>query len=190
MFTRGISRAQVVAAVLLLVGVGLVAAPARAQSLADVAKKEEERRKTVAAPAKVYTNNDLKAVPASATPAVTPAGDAASAAGDAKAKDAKGKDGDEPVKDQKYWSGKLKTLQDQLAQDQGYAEAMQTRINSLTADFANRDDPAQRAKIGADRIKALAELDRLKKAIADDTKAVAALLEDARRAGVPPGWLR
>ena len=52
MFTRGISRAQVVAAVLLLVGAGFVAAPVRAQSLADVAKKEEERRKTVAAPAK------------------------------------------------------------------------------------------------------------------------------------------
>ena len=33
--------------------------PAWAQSLADVAKKEEERRKATAAPAKVYTNKDL-----------------------------------------------------------------------------------------------------------------------------------
>ena len=33
------------------------------QSLADVAKKEEERRKTVKAAGKVYTNKDLGALP-------------------------------------------------------------------------------------------------------------------------------
>ena len=36
---------------------------------------------------------------------------------------------------------------------------MQTRINALTTDFVNRDDPAQRAVIEHDRQKALAELD-------------------------------
>ena len=46
------------------------------------------------------------------------------------------------------------------------------------------------AAISADRQKALAELDRTQKAVAADTKAIAALDEEARRAGVPPGWLR
>jgi hypothetical protein len=36
----------------------------------------------------------------------------------------------------------------------------------------------------------LDELARLKKAIDSDKKAVADLEEEARRAGVPPGWLR
>ena len=38
---------------------GLWPAEARAQSLADVARKEEARRKTVKGEAKVYTNEDL-----------------------------------------------------------------------------------------------------------------------------------
>ena len=46
---------------------------ARAQSLADVAKKEEERRKALPAPVKVYTNKDLNAVPPPPVPASKPA---------------------------------------------------------------------------------------------------------------------
>ena len=57
-------------------------------------------------------------------------------------------------------------------------------------DFAGRDDPAQRAQIGSDREKALAELDRVKKEIQDNTKAIADIQEEGRKAGVPAGWLR
>ena len=59
-----------------------------------------------------------------------------------------------------------------------------------TADFAARDDPAQRAVINTNRQKAIAELDRLKLAVLNGKKALADLQEEARRAGVPAGWLR
>jgi hypothetical protein len=94
------------------------------------------------------------------------------------------------VKDQAYWAGKLKALQDALSRNQDYADAMQTRINSLTTDFVNRDDPAQRAVIETNRQKSIAELARLTKTVQDDKKALADFLEEARRAGIPPGWLR
>jgi len=71
-----------------------------------------------------------------------------------------------------------------------FADSLQTRINSLTTDFINRDDPAQRAKLETDRKAALAELERVKKDMTDQTKAIAAIEEEARRAGVPAGWLR
>lgn len=71
-----------------------------------------------------------------------------------------------------------------------FAEALQTRINSLSNDWAARDDPYQRAKIGADRDKALAELGRVQKEIQDGNKAIAAIQEEARKAGVPAGWVR
>lgn len=173
------------------------ASTARAQSLADVARKEEERRKTLPDAGKVYTNKDL-----GSSSSATPPPDASSKAdrtadADKAAKDAKdAKDADkeakdkEPAKDQAYWAGRLKTLQDQLLRDQNYADAMQTRINSLTADFTNRDDPAQRAVLERDRQKSLAELARLTTSIQDTKKAIADLHEEARRAGVPPGWLR
>ena len=168
------------------------AAPVFAQSLADVAKKEEDRRKKIPEPAKVYTNKDLGTAPAPSTPspAAVPAVPAPAATDDAaKAKEQEAKD-KEPAKDQKYWAGRIKALRDELGRNETYAEAMQTRLNSLQADFVNRDDPAQRALIERDRQKVAAELNRLKQSITDGKKAITDLEEEARRAGVPPGWLR
>src|SRR5437868_10614662 len=77
----------------------LAASPVRAQSLADVAKKEEERRQKTNEPTKVYTNKDLKGSlePAASPPSQTPAPEAPKGAGGdaakAKAGDAD-KDGD------------------------------------------------------------------------------------------------
>ena len=185
----------------------LTAITAQAQSLADVARKEEERRKAKPEAAKVYTNKDLNAVPAPSTPAgdTKDTKDTKDAKDTKDSKDAKDpkdtKDatdpkattdanGKEPAKDKAYWSGRLKKLQDQLDQNQTLVDAMQTRINALSTDFVNRDDPAQRSVIERDRQRALSELTRLKQAVVDGKKAIADLEEEARRAGVPPGWLR
>lgn len=164
-----------------------------AQGLGEVAKKEEQRRKAIAAPAKVYTNKDLNAAPEPSTPpATTPTTPAATPAtpptSDA-AKAAESKDKPQ-VKDQAYWAARRKTLQEQLGRDETFAEALQSRLSALNADFVNRDDPAQRNIIERDRQKALGELNRLKLEIEKDKKALADLDEEARRAGVPPGWLR
>lgn len=174
---------------------GLVAgtaAPLYGQSLADVAKKEEDRRKTVKE-GKAYTNKDLKpTLPPAAAPAPASPSTAGTGA-DAKPPEQKAEEktpAKGETKDRPYWFGRMQGLRQQLERDQSYAEALQSRINALTADFAARDDPAQRAQIGATRQKAIAELDRLKIEIDEGTKAIAALEEEARRAGVPPGWLR
>jgi hypothetical protein len=175
-----------------------------AQTLADVAAKEKERRQTTAADGKVYSNKDLKETP---TTAAASAPTAAPKDGEAKAPAKDGKDDGksetkggkaEPkadaksgdVKDEKYWRERMTLLRAAVEHDKLFAESLQSRINALTADFVSRDDPAQRALIAIDREKALAELDRLKKAVDDDTVAIAAAEEDARRSGVPPGWLR
>src|SRR5262249_54919853 len=96
----------------------------------------------------------------------------------------------EGPKDQAYWAGRMKDLRSALDRDQTVADAMQTRINALTADFTARDDPAQRDLIARDRQKALDELDRLRKSIVNDKRASADREEEARRASVPPGWIR
>ena len=183
------------------------AAPALAQTLGDVARQEAERRKVVKSDGKVLTNKDVPRVPGTAAPPVVsdakPADAAAKpASGDAAAKDGASKDAtakdttskDEKskteVKDQQYWSSRLKSLREQVERDQAYADAMQSRINALTTDFVNRDDPAQRTVIANDRQKSVAELDRLKKSVVEGKKAIVDFEEEARRAGVPPGWLR
>ncbi len=183
-----------------------VSATVSAQTLADVARKESERRQTVQGGAKTYTNTDLKPVPgapaadaAEPGPAATPEPGAATepkpkADDDADTKasgdGAKSSGDDAEAKDQAYWSKRMSDLQEQLERDQTYLDALQTRVDSLTADFVNRDDPAQRSQIANDRQKALGELDRLKKAVQQGKAAIPELEEEARRAGVPAGWLR
>jgi hypothetical protein len=175
--------------------------PVSAQSLGDVGRDEEARRKDVKQPSKVYTNKDLGSVPPASpeaakpstlpsTPAPAEKTDSKAAGKDVKDGDAGSSDAKDKTKDQAYWSGRMKGLVTQLERDQAFAEALQSRINALTADFSARDDPAQRAAIGRDRQKALDELARLKTTIETDKKAVADLQDEARRAGVPPGWLR
>ncbi len=207
----------------LLLGVLVVCAASRAtaQTLADVARAEQERRRTAGTAAKVYTNGSLKAeplpsappmpaapsagaplttAPASTAPASAPGaapGTTASAPGGAALRPAPAApgvpDGSSAAAlptNEEGWRARVGSLKEGLARNQVLADALQSRIDALLTDFVNRDDPAQRAVVEANRIKALAELDRVRMGIKDGQKAVADLEEQARRAGVPPGWLR
>jgi hypothetical protein len=201
-------RLHISAYFVVLALIGGAAAPLYAQSLAEIARREEERRKAAAkdpkgAKPKVYTNNDVGNVPAPLQPN-------ADAQDGAKPEDAKPADGTTPAaaadgaaaatpaaaapataaKDQAFWSGRANEMRTRLDRDRTYVDALQSRINALTTDFVNTDDPARRSQIEADRRRALDELDRLKKSIEDQQKAIAAFEEEARRAGVPAGWLR
>ena len=174
-----------------------------AQSLADVARAEDARRKAVKGQVKVYTNETLRgagggeapAPPATPQPAATakPAGDAAA---DATAKPAPGaKPPATPAatatpKDEKYWRDRLASARDVLQRSQTFADALQSQINGLYTEFVNMSDPAQRAVIEQKRLAAIAEQDRVKADIAKFTKALADIEDEARRANVPPGWLR
>jgi hypothetical protein len=174
--------------------VALSGSLAQAQSLGDIAAKEEARRKAVTSSGKVYTNESLRpegsqAVPAAA-PATTAAGKPDSKAADAGKTPATGEASDDSKKDDKYWRKRLGDERDQLARAQTFVEALQSRINGLSADFSAHDDPFQRNQISADRQKALAELDRVRKEIAAHTKAIADIQEEGRKAGAPPAWLR
>jgi hypothetical protein len=180
----------------LVAAVTTVVAQASAQTptLAELAKKEEARRKGVTTPAKVVTSDD---VPKAAAPAGKPAaatGDEKAAKGDTAAKpaekDAKPGASDEPVKDAAWWHKRISTVRDELRRNEMFVDAMQTKINSLSADFAARDDPYQRAKIGEERTRAIAAMDQAKTEIEEQKKKIADIEDEARRAGVPPGWLR
>jgi hypothetical protein len=182
------------------------AAVSGAQGLADVARAEEARRKSVKAPSKTYTNDDLKgdnngatvaspspssAAPAPATPAATPAQAGKPAAPAAKpdaAKDAAKEQ--EPKKDEKYWRDRITAAQQAMARNKVLVDALQSRVNALNTDFVNTDDPAQRAVVEQNRKTALAEMDRVKKDIDTRSKEVTAIQEEARKANVPAGWLR
>ena len=182
---------------------------APAQSLGDVARQEEARRKGAGA-GKSYTNDTLKGAPApAATPTQTPSAaapgalpaapaDATKPAAGAKPADG-AKPGDAqadakaaaaPQGDAAAWKKRKQDIETAIERSKAFAEALQSQINGLTTDFAARDDPAQRNTVATNRQKAITELDRVRKEISANTKALADLSEEARKAGVPAGWLR
>lgn len=207
-------RLAVQVLVVLVALVAVLTSGAPAQSLGDLARQEQARKKESGG--KTYTNDSLRPSPAPATSpapaAPSPAaGDskAAKAAGDAKADgtvdaktdvkadakadgktDAKTARPADPKGDAASWKKRVQDLQDAIDRSKLFAESLQSRINGLTAEFSAKDDPAQRSTVAADRQKALTELDRVKKEIQQKTKDLADLQEEARRSGVPPGWLR
>jgi hypothetical protein len=184
-------------------------AGAGAQSLADVARKEEQRRKHIKTPSEVITNKDLHA-----PDVVTPPQGESTTAPDGSVQPAEPSEGDQATapdteqpsatstppppgddeasraKSQEEWAKAMADARAELERTKMFAEALQTRANSLLTDFTNRDDPAQRSAIDLERRKTLAEIDRAKADIVKQTKALADLETAARRQGVPPGWLR
>jgi hypothetical protein len=154
----------------------------------------------VKAAGKVYTNDSLRkepepppSTPAQPSPAVPAASAPPPSGSQAQAQAGQPATAPQPEakkKDEAYWRGRINEARQNLARAQVFHDALQSRINALTTDFVNRHDPAQRSVIEADRVKALAELDRVTKEIAQFKKAIADIEEEARRAAVPPGWLR
>jgi hypothetical protein len=146
------------------------AASVGAQSLADVSRREGARRKQIKNPSRVITNKDLRPSEGAPPPPPPPAAQASAPAAPEGATPA----GSEVSDDR----------------SQMYLDALQSKLNALWADFTARDDPAQRGAIETERKKALAEFDRVKLEIESNKKAIDDLEEEARRAGVPAGWLR
>lgn len=186
---------------------------ATAQSLADVARAEEARRKATKGPVKVYGNDDLRpgvepppppaagdsaaakpAAPAASTtkPAAgAKPGDAASAkAGEAAAAATSGAAKPSEVKDEAYWRKRIAEARTAVQRNQVFHDALQSQVNGLYTEFVNKSDPAQRAVVEQKRLKAMAEQDRIKAEITAQTKALQDIEDEARRAGVPAGWLR
>ena len=160
-----------------------------AQSLADVAKAEEARRKTVKARAKVYTNEDLGTPAISAAPTASAASSTAAKSADPTAKPEQQKPVD-PTKTEKYWKDRVASIQQSLSRNKVLLEALQSQVNGLNAEYMNTDDPGQRDLVRARVQRATSELQRVQQDTEKQTKAAADLQEEARKNGVPAGWVR
>lgn len=196
---------RVLTALLVTMSVGT----AGAQSLGDVARREADRRKTVKAPGKIYTNDQLKAdgrdvasvpttgpnaaqaspAPSTGTPTPSTGAPTPSPGSPTPPKPGTGPTSATP-NDEAAWRGRVQAVREAMSRSQIFADALQSRINGLSADFTARDDPAQRATVAAERQKSLDELERVKKEIQQQNKALTDIQDEGRKAGVPAGWLR
>jgi hypothetical protein len=191
-------------AVMALLGFLMLPAAAAAQSpppsLAEIARKEAERRKTAKEAKIVITEKNLPesarkpastAVPADPNQSAqageqkpAPAGSAAAGAAPAAAAAPAGDQGET------LWRGRITQARETLRRNEVFLQALQTRVNSLAMDYFGRDDPYQKMKLAGERDQAIQEMEKVKADIEASKKQVADIEEEARKAGVPPGWLR
>ncbi len=160
-----------------------------AQSLADVARAEEARRKSVKATTKVYTNEDLGQT-SGVNPAPAPSTGATAAAKPADAADRPAEEKPDPAKTQAHWKERATAIQQSLSRSRLLLEALQSQVNSLNAEFVNTDDPGQRDLLQVRLQRATGELQRVQQDLEKQTRVAADLQEEARKAGIPPGWVR
>ena len=171
---------------------------AQETSLADVAADEKARRAKIGEKSKVYTNDDLRGGPRLTTgspPATTTSADAGDLTTALPATDddddvLDGPDTQDIELGEDYWRNRIMTARDERQRAELMAAALQNRVDGLWADFTARDDPFQRAEIGQDRIEALQELEHTEADVIRLDQEIRDIQEEARRAGVPPGWLR
>ena len=180
-----------------LVFLSAAGADTAAQSLVEVARQERLRREALArqagpdaAPPRVYTDADLVysgrlTMRVGDDEAGTEAGEAATDAATPAAPPEAPAGGDED-----RWRNRMAEARQAVEQAERRAAELQTRVNRLWADFTARDDPAQRAAIEQERQSALTELEATRAEAEELARAVDDLRNEARRAGVPPGWLR
>lgn len=165
----------------------IMACPAAlwSQSLADVARAEEERRRAIKTPAKVYTNDNLTQGREKPAPPAPPSAPPVSSADPApKLQPAKPAAPAAEAKDEKYWRTRIQAVQQSLSRNKVFLDALQSRVNALSTDFVNMDDPVKRQVIQQNLSTALAEMERMKQEIEKQNKEITSIQDEARRAGV------
>ncbi len=168
----------------------LCVVPSADQSLADVARNTEAARNASAARprAKVYTNKDLPAgdrvpPPPSASNSSPTAAEPASPAPSAGQSLA-------DVKSEGYWRNRARPLLERLENARGLADDTKRRAEAL---MRSADRCFMIGVVCADYTESLRLTEEHKALLAEVAYAerdVAGLQEEARRAGVPPGWVR
>lgn len=176
-----------------------IASAVSAQSLGEIAKKADEQRISDKPKAvKVYTNKDLKpdplsfpptdSAPAPTSPVAPPSAPSTTPPSSTIPPPADYRQ--VSMKDEAYWKGRVRDAQSLLDSDQIHLAAMNGRVDSLSADFNGSRSISQRAVLRREREEAATEATRLRAAVVADRKAIVTIEEEARKIGVPTGWLR
>jgi hypothetical protein len=161
-----------------------LASPLLAQSLGEVAARTNKDRK--GAPAKVYTNDDLdgaRSAPESQGNVSTPATSAPSGAAPTPA----------PTMDPgQRWRRDAKQRRDAVTRSEAKVAAIQARVDALLLDRdpVNVMDPNRLQTLEAVKARALQDLETATAELSQARQALEDLEEDARKSGIPAGWLR
>jgi hypothetical protein len=181
-----------------LLALQLLALPINAQSLGDIAKKNQEAKaKTESTPTKVYKNGDLTADPTAPkvkpqdSDTTSPASPTQLAKADPKTTSDKTVSDAKPAKDEAYWRDRWLPVALRLADETRKAADVAARIYDLTVELSGIGPlNARRGGVEAERQRLITESQALDTTIAIDKARLEEIREEGRRAGALPGWFR
>jgi hypothetical protein len=151
-------------------------------NIADAARKAKSEQEG-AAPKKVYTDDDVAALP--------PGGISIGglAVPEPSATSSKAKQADDTAKLAAYWKARFTAARQKLAQDKKALPSLQTQfeIERVQQDLVDEEC----CQLNSDRyMDLLHQIDSMKLAIKNDQQALSDLHDEFRHAGGLPGWIR
>jgi len=176
-----------------------LASIAYAQSLADLAQKEKERRQEVKND-KVVTDDEVakfRSEPSTTNtadkPDVKPDSEKKAQEPNSEAKSEK-TEPDEPVdfqgRPESYWRQTMADARQKVKDLENQANVLALKINDLQNRFYTEDDGFKRETIGREINKSFYEQDKNKEDLAKARDMLQELEKEARKSGALPGWTR
>jgi chromosome segregation ATPase len=162
-----------------------VSSSVQADDLAALARKEKERRAKLAKPTKVLTEEDSKEAATKGSGSLTAlTGPAPATTGMTN-----------PEAQRAAWKQRADAARAAVASAESRLAQLETERTKFNADLApvsaaEAQDPLRLQKRSAKLAEMHKEVDAQKLAVEAARKALVALDEQARKEGVPPGWLR
>ena len=163
------------------------------QDLVALAKKEKERRAKVAKPTKVLTEDDGKEAGAKGAGSVTALpGEGAVAAPDSSERASVANAAEA---EQASWKARAASMREAVVTAEKTLAQMERDLAAYRSDMApvsaaEAQDPMRLQKRDARIFELNKQIEAQKIAVTDAKKALVAFEDEARRAGVPAGWLR
>jgi len=166
------------------------------QSPAELAEKERKRREAGGEKARVFTNDDLESPEAKGDEDAAEA-DPAEREEEARRRVEREAENDRETAERRneevQWRVRAAATRERRAAAEARLEQARAKVEALVIDTnptAGVTDPFREQKLQAERLAAADELAAAEDAMAATAGEFAALEEEARRARVPPGWLR
>jgi predicted nucleic acid-binding Zn-ribbon protein len=193
-------RLPPISAFVLLVAVPVVVG---AQSLGEVAKRQEEKKKkkSTQPPSKVYTEEDLKKARESGSGTVNVLPEIGSSSSPAASERPSGSEGG-PARgensvnagphDESSWRAEAGRRRDAVKVADSRVQMLEAQVAGLRSDMSptNTQDPNRLQNQDRELRQALDNLEAARRELDTARQSLANLDDEARRAGVPPGWVR
>ncbi len=179
-----------------------IASFAYSQSLADLAKKERDRREEIENGTKVITNEEVTRYQDGAV-TTGPSSSESGPEADSRARDSEGAkeaqssstepESDEPVdfqgRPESFWRTTMVEARQKVKDLENEANVLVLKLNDLQMQFYREDDGFRREGIQREINKTFYEQDLNKENLANAKDALRDLEKEARRSGALPGWI-